>query len=566
MRRRRWGVVHAHLVGKPRPRPVRVGYLAVTLVAIMATVVLAACKPPGGAAASGSSGTGSTYTMGESILPSQMANMNPLLITGNWPNLFRYVYDGLFYFDPVTGKLDPDLAAAQGTWSSDHLKYTVKLNPNATWQDGKPVTAADVTYTYDTLKKYPQADQYGLWQHLSGVQGRGESVTFTVKNPLASLPDLLSEVYILPQHIWAKSANPLNDRNLHPIGSGAFQFQSYQNGVAIKLKSNPHYFLGKPSIGNLVIQMYTSSDALTLALQKGDINTTTGTIAMPSLSILLKTKTNKLQKYAGLSTYGVIMNTKTPALGNVDVRQAIQRAIDQKSLIQKGELNGVFPANAGWLSPVFDKQLNSSVYQDAAYGFNLSAAKALLKKAGYTFGSDGIAQKDGKKLTLSYYEPSGAPAQEKEASMIQGWLKQAGIKTTPHLITGPEMTQTASVGDYDLIQSGLASPPAADLSMSSVFSSRDTAPVGKSTPGLNYMRYQNPKLDKIMDKASATLDRTTQTQLLQQAQKIIADDAPIAVMYNVGGHIVYRNDQFTGYDTKYPVWTPFGLMHVHPAK
>lgn len=150
--------------------------------------------------------------------------------------------------------------------------------------------------------------------------------------------------------------------------------------------------------------------------------------------------------------------------------------------------------------------------------------------------------------------------------MIQGWLKDIGIKTTPHLITGPEMTKTASVGDYDLIQSGLSSPPAADLSISSVFSSRNTAPVGKSTPGLNYMRYENPKLDKIMDQASATLDQSTKTKLLQQAQKIIADDAPIAVMYNVGGHIVYRNDKFTGYDTSYPVWTPFGLMHVHPVK
>lgn len=532
----------------------------------MVVVMYSAACRPNGSAAGGAAGGSTTYNMGEYILPSQMANMNPLLITGNWPNLFRYIYDNLFYFDPVTGKLDPDLAASLGSWSSDHLKYTVKLNSQAKWQDGRPVTADDVTYTFDTLKKYPQADQYGLWQYLAGVQGHGKSVTFTVKHPFASLPGLLSEVYVLPQHIWAKSANPLNNRNMNPVGSGAFKFKSYQSGVAIKLQSNQDYFLGKPKISNLVIQMYTSADALTLALQKGDINVTTGTIAMPSLSILLKTKTNKLQKYPGLNTFGVIMNTKSPALGNVYVRRAIQRAIDQKSLIEKGELNGVFPANAGWLSPVFKKQLNPNVYQNPAYAHNVNEAKALLAKAGYTIGSNGVAKKDGKELTLSYYEASGAPAQEKEASMIQGWLKDIGIKTAPHLITWPEMSKTASAGKFDLMQNGLNSPPSPDLSLSSVFASRNTAPIGTNTPGLNYMRYQNPKLDKIMQDASQSFNKGNQTQLLQQAQKIIADDAPIAVMYNVGGHIVYRTDQFTGYDTKYPVWTPFALMNVHPVK
>jgi len=501
--------------------------------------------------------------MGDYIIPAQMANMNPLDITGNWTNLFNYIYDSLYYFNPVSGKLEPDLATGDGTWSSDHLTYTIKLNAKATWQDGKPVTADDVTWTFNALKQYPQADKSGMWQYLSKVSGSGDTVEFTVKNPLPALPNLLSQVYILPSHIWSSIANPLQDTNMHPVGSGAFEFDSYQNGVAINLKANPNYFLGAPTINKLVIAMYSSADAVTLALEKGTINTTTGTIAMPSLPLLLKTTTNKLQKYAGLNTFSVIMNNQVAPLNNVDVRRAIQRALDQQSLIEKGELDGVFNANAGWLSPVFKADLNTDVYGNADYGYNVDAAKASLTKAGYTFNAQGMATKDGQVLSLTYYEASGAPAQEKEASMIQGWLKAIGIQVTPKLATWPELTKIAASGDFQLLQDGITSAPAPVLSMSSVFASANSAAAGKNTVGLNYSRYENSQLDSLLNEASQTFDASKQADLLKQAQKIIADDAPVAVMYNVGGHIVYRTDKFTGYDTDYPAWTARSLMHVH---
>ncbi len=536
-----------------------------TGVAVLALAVAGCTSPNSSGAGSTAPKSGAVYTMGDYIIPAQMANMNPLLLTGNWVNLFRYMYDSLYYFNPVSGKLEPDLATGTGTWSSDHLTYTIKLNSKATWQDGKPVTAADVTYTYNLLKQYPQADQYGLWQYLSGVSGSGDTVEFTTTKPFPGLPDLLSEVYVLPQHIWASAGNPIDNQNMKPVGSGAFTFDSYQSGVAINLKANPNYFLGKPSIGKLVIEMYSSANAVTLALEKGTINTTTGTIAMPSLPLLLKTTTNKLQKYPGLQTFGVILNTKQPPLDDVNVRQAIQRAINQQALIDQGELGGVFNANAGWLSPVFPADLNSAVYKNAAYGYDVTAAKQLLQKAGYTFDGQGMAAKNGQKLSLTYYEASGAPAQEKEASMIQDSLKSVGITVTPKLATWPELTKILAAGDFQLVQDGITSPPAPVLSMSSVFESRNTAPIGQNTPGLNYMRYENPQLDTILDEASQTFDASKEATMLKQAQKIIADDAPIAVMYNVGGHIVYRTDHFTGYDTNYPAWSPFGLLHVQAA-
>jgi peptide/nickel transport system substrate-binding protein len=499
--------------------------------------------------------------MGEAITPSQMANINPFALSGNWPPLLAYVYNSLFYFNPVNGKLTPELAKT-GSWNADYTEYRVSLD-HATWQDGPPVTPADVTSTMDVLKKNAQADRYGIWQHLTSVTAQGNDVVFHLNAPFEGLPYLLSTVWIVPQHIWAKFKNPLANSNMHPVGSGPFRFSSYQNGVAINLARNKSYFLGAPKIQHLIISMYSNSNALTLALQRGAINTTTGTIAMPSLPILLKAKSNKLQKFAGLSVYSVLENNAKPGLDNVLVRRAIQRAIDQKALIEKGELNGVVRQNPGWLPPIFSSYVDKDVYNDPKYSYNPKAARALLRQAGYHLNGSGVAEKNGKTLSFDYYEPSGAPAQQKEASMIRGWLKAIGIKTTAKLVTGPEMAKVAADGTYDLMQYGTGVPPDPVQSLTAAFGSRNTAPVGKTAPGLNYTRFKNKKLDGILAQASQTVSPDKLRQLLDQAQRIIADAAPVAVMYNVGGHLVYRTDIYTGYDTHYPVYSPPSLDKVH---
>lgn len=504
------------------------------------------------------------YNLGDYVLPAQMSNMNPFLSTGNWTPLFQYMYNQLFYFNPVKGTLQPELAT-KGKWGKGYTEYTVTLNAKAKWQNGSPVTAKDVIYTYNVLKN-PALDPYGLWTYLKSVTGHGDTVTFTTKTPFPSLPNYLSTVYIVPQAIWSKAGNPANNLNLHPIGSGPFEFSAYHTGTNIVLTKNADSFLGVPKIDVLNINMYSNAQSVTLALQKGDIETTEGTIAMPSLPQLMATKTNKLQKYPGLENFGVFMNTKAPGLDNVDVRLAIASAINHAALINQGELGGVFRANAGWLMPTFKADVDNGIYKSAKYRFNINRAKSLLLKAGYRMSSNGIFEKNGKPLSLTYYEASGAPAQDKEASMIQGWLQKAGIQITPKFATWPELTQLASSGNFDLIQMGVTAPPDPVAAMASVFSSSATAPIGQTTPGLNYTRFSNTKLDSILAQAAKSFNPKVTARLLQEAQQIVAQNAPVAVMYNVGGHIVYRTHQFTGYNTNYPVNSVFSLMDVHPAQ
>ncbi len=504
-----------------------------------------------------------TYTIGEYILPAQMSNINPFLTTGNWSPLFQYLFNPLFYFNSVNGKIYPQLAATYGSWSNGQKTYTVHLNPKARWSNGLPLTAADVVYSYEILKN-PALDPYDLWSHLASVSGHGHTVVFRLKSAFPELINYLTTVYIVPKAQWSKAGNPAQNLNLHPIGTGPFELYAYHAGSNIVLKPNPHSLLGRPHIGYLNIEMYANAETVTLALKKGQIKTTEGTIAMPSLPSLLKTKTNRLQKYPGLGNFGVFMNTKLPGLDNVYVRRAIQSAIHHQALITQGELGGVFRANQGWMPPVFHAYVNRTVFQSPLYRFNLARARQDLRRAGYRLGARGIMEKHGKPLAFTYYEAAGAPAQEKEASMIQGWLKQVGIATTPRLVTWPELTSLASTGRYQLLQDGFGVPPDPVAAMSSMFAGSATAPIGKATPGLNYTRFNDPRLNRLLAEAAAATAVSRRIQLLDQAQRIIAQAAPVALMYNLGAHIVYRSRSFTGYLTTFPVTSAYSMISIRP--
>lgn len=501
------------------------------------------------------------YHLGENVNPEQVTNFNPFLATGNWQPIFDYVFDPLYYFNPVKGQLVPRLAAGDGTWSDDNKTYTVKLNLKAKWHDGKPFTVDDVLYSFNVLKSNKVLDRYQMWgdNRLSDVSAQGnDTVVFKLGKPFPSLPFYLTTVSIVPKHQFEKE-NAADFLNKAPIGTGPFKFKSV-NESAIVLEKNADYFLGTPNVDQLFVDRFNNASTLTLALEKGDVQGSTGTVAMPSVPKLLENPVNKLQVFPGLNTFSVIMNNEKPGLSDPAVRKAIQLSLDRKALIEKGESNGVFPANPGFLSSVFGDMVDTKLLDNPAYSYNPAEAAKMLEAAGYKKNAKGIYEKEGKPLAFTYHMAANAPAQNKEGAMITAWLKEIGIDTTVKLVTWPELTKLLISGDYELLQNGIQTPPDPQA-MLEIFHSKMTAPTGTNTPGLNYMRFRDPEVDQWLDEASSA-DPAKRKELYQKVQNRIAEKAPIAVMYNVGGHIPYRVDQFVNYKEELPVTSALSLNQI----
>ena len=313
--------------------------------------------------------------------------------------------------------------------------------------------------------------------------------------------------------------------------------------------------------------IYNSSSNLTLALLKGEVDGAAGgTIAMSSLPKFRQKEYAQLDIYTGVGNFSVVMNHENEFLSDVNVRKAMAMAINQTELISKGEYDGVFPTSISWLPDLFGEYVNKKA-QDSLK-FNLDAAKKVLEDAGYTKSNDGIYQKDGKRLSFTYHSASGAPAQQMEASMIQQWLLNLGIEMKPKLATWTQLIQLAQTGKFDLIQIGISFPPDPYAAINSCFNSSMTSIIGEPTSGINYFRYRNDEMDKLLSLATIETDEKKLIQYFYDMQDILAEDYVFLPMYNSSGHIPYYDGKnVTGWQTyNAPVMCNRNLASLVAAK
>lgn len=188
--------------------------------------------------------SGSTLLVGEYILDTEVANMNPYVTTGTKSSLLRpLTYDALVYFNPVDGTYVPMLAT-EWAFNDDYTGITFKLREGVTWHDGEAFNAEDVVFTYNMLNG-TTLDTFGLWNKLTGVEANGEyEVSMSFSEPFSAFLAYCYNCYIVPEHIWSQVGDVSAYLNTEPVGTGAFIFSKYTTGTDLQYVANKDYWAG----------------------------------------------------------------------------------------------------------------------------------------------------------------------------------------------------------------------------------------------------------------------------------------------------------------------------------
>ena len=180
-------------------------------------------------------------------------------------------YDMLTKFDAATWQPAPSLAESWDV-SNGGKVWTFHLVRNAKWQDGKPLTAADVAFTYNYIIK----NQMGAFTSYTEFIEKAVAVDpYTVQlicsQPKANMLGLW--VPILPEHLWKaidpKLAGSSYQNPLPIIGSGPFKVVEYKRSDFVRLDANKDCFRGAPKVDELIFQTYQSQDAMTQDMKSG---------------------------------------------------------------------------------------------------------------------------------------------------------------------------------------------------------------------------------------------------------------------------------------------------------
>jgi ABC-type transport system substrate-binding protein len=450
----------------------------------------------------------------------------------NW-SMIKSVFDGLLDYKPGTTEIIPDLAESYDV-SKDGLAYTFKLRHGVKFHNGREMKAADVKYSLERMinpdTQSPGAGYYGAIKGFDEFQKDKKDLSgvttpddYTVKIELAR-PDstmlhlmALNFSFVVPKEVVEKLGP---DFGKHPVGTGAFKLTEWTSGQKIVFERNKDYYnKGLPHLDQITFEIGQEPVVALLRLQKGEIDIAGDGIPPAKYVEVTKDPANKdlITIVDQLQTGYVSMNVNIPPFDKVDVRQAVNMAIN-KDRIVKLINNRAVPANQPLppAMPGYDKNYKG-------YKYDPVQAKLLLVKASLPMG-----------FTTQLYVQNVDP-NPRIAQAIQQDLAKIGIKAElKSLDQGNVIAAGGKKDGAPMIWSG-GMAWIADFPDPSNFYTAILGCGGAVDGGWNWSWYCNKDLDARADKANAMTDPAQADARAAEWGKIFTDlmkDAPWAPVFN----------------------------------
>ncbi|MCA1656440.1 MAG: ABC transporter substrate-binding protein, partial [Actinobacteria bacterium] len=358
-----------------------------------------------------------------------------------------YIFDTLIWRDK-SGKFIPWLATDWET-PDKGLTWRFKLRRGVKWQDGRPLTARDVafSYTYFGEKPVPPATIVRP-QFVAGARASGDDVAeIKLAKPYAAfLRDIAGALPIIPEHIWKDVDEPAKFRGKQAVvGSGPYRLGSYSRADGSYLfTANKSFFLGKPYVSRIE---NVPVDNELLALKKGEIDAggppplkpSKGALESfrenPDFGVLRGTPDFTLALYFNLTGGG--------ALADPAFRRAVAYAVNREDAVKRALQGQGLPGEASWLPPS-----NSFYSESRRYPFDLAKARSELDAAGYRMAGDTRQGPDGRPLRFRLSFP--APQASQAAELVISYLKPLGVRVEPQALDEATLNERATKGNYEL--------------------------------------------------------------------------------------------------------------------
>jgi len=457
-----------------------------------------------------------------------LSNVNPIYATSEVnTSLSKLIFAGLFSYNSQN-KLIGCLASGYSVDSAG-TTYTVKLKPGLTWQDGQPLTSADVVYTIDTIQNpAAQSPFYSSWQGIKVSAPNPLTVQFKLPNPLASFPYNLT-IGIIPKHILG-SIEAANLRSAmfntaDPVGSGPFAWHAIevsgdtpQNAVeVIALAPFSHYALGKPKLAEFIVNAYASKSQLITAFDSGQLTSMIGLNSVPKrLKNLPGVQVHSLLLTAGVY---VFFKTSSGVLSDVNVRKALVLASNPQKIINK----------LGYLTiPVNEPLLIGQLAYNSKYAEvtgNIKQAEQLLNNDGWLVSKNGYRYKNNQQLSFNL-----VTANTSENHLVVGMLRRQWLALGVNLIPIYESADTYSTTlqdhNYDSTLTGISIGIDPD-----VFVYWDKSQFDPRSTDLNLSEYDNVNADQALEAGRTRLNPALR---VIKYQPFLADwqkDAPALGLY-----------------------------------
>lgn len=491
-------------------------------------------------------------------------------------SLLQYIFQSLLTRDPRTLELQPLIAGTRPTISEDKLTYTFTIRRDVHFQDGRPLTGADVLFSIKAIK-HPLVNAPFLRVYFNSVTDArlldDFTIQFKIKEPYFLNESVLGGIDILPRHYYdpenllkdvtvadlggpierlspaaKKFADQFNKNySRNPMGSGPYKFHGWKTGREIELARDLNYWgygkagVDQPFVDRHRYRIINNMDAALVRLKSGGLDE----MGLTPIQHVRGTGSERFkrdyQKYEYFApNYSYIgWNNNHPIFRDKTTRKAMTYFTNRAQMI-KSILFGLGEVVEGpiyFFRPEYDKTL-------ASYAFDPQKGRELLKEAGWSdTDGDGILDKviDGQKVPLRFEIKinSGNTTRKSVALVLQDELRKHGVDVSVREIDWTIFLGDVKARKFDAVILGW-SMSVSEPDAYQVWHSSQSA-----NQGSNHISYKNERVDRILEQYRREFDPNKRIELYREFQRILSDEQPYTFLF-VGKSVVAAHRRIHG--------------------
>ena len=456
--------------------------------------------------------------------PQEDGSLTPYTFRLGYP-LVTLVYDTLTWRDE-RGVPQPWLARTIRRGGAGGRTLTITLRDGVRWHDGRPLTARDVAFTYDYVRRRPHPRFTPQLHDIASVHARGRvTVVMRLRRPsLGVLDQPLADVPILPRHLWAGlPANRLAPPGL-PVGSGPFRLVALRRGRSYTFAANRSYFLGRPTADRLEVPIQPRADRMAEGLRDGRYD------AIPAGPGAQALSSPTIRLTSGPSYTGTVLmlNLRSQPFDRPEVRRAAADAIDVTALTRAVAATApgleVEPADRGYVSP------------DSPWAAETRLRRADPEAARLAFAEQGVG-------AITVLAPSAGPVAREAGRQVVIALQNAGALARLKIVSPAQLARAVGQdgGTPDFQAAIWPSPALASYDPSFL------RPLFGSGEQLDYTGYASPAFDRQLDRLSSAETEAARKEAARAALRRLARDLPVLPLLYAPAAFAYRPGAHDGW-------------------
>ena len=422
--------------------------------------------------------------------------------------------------------------AQRWEWT-DPLTLTFHLDPRARWQDGRPVTAADVQFTFEsyTDTALGSGESAGLARIASVTTTDSLTAVFRFREAYPeAFFDATFHMRILPAHLLrdvARNTWRSAEFGRAPIGNGPYRFVRWVPNETVELAADLGFFLGRPHLRRLIWRFAADLNVGVTQVVAGDADAIEVLVAPPNIERAQASGHLTLYPYAGTTYTFLRFNLRAngdslrphPLFADPQVRRALVLATDRERMVQSAAAGHAkvppapMPQQWSWL---WVPTLSAPAVDTA------EAARLLAARGWRDSNGDGIRDRAGRPMSFHVAVPTTSALRKQYARLLQEQFRAVGVELVIDEMDNAALSDRQNAGSFDATLESFQTDPSPIASVPTIWGSRGAS---------NFGHYANAAVDRLMRTATGATSLGDARTAWVAAFQAMAQDAPAILLY-----------------------------------